>query len=139
MTSPELRALFATAPCHRALDAQIFECDREAGRVVVVAPRTELVERGAGSGVWHGGVIALLADAAATFAAIQAVGRPVPTIDLRLDFLRPATTERLYARAAVRRIGRSIATVDVEIGGESGPPCALARGNWSVVPAEPHA
>src|SRR6516225_4338937 len=37
----------------------------------------------------HGGVLAALIDLAADWAMIKTLGRPVPTIDLRIDFHSP--------------------------------------------------
>ena len=42
----------------------------------------------------HGGVIATLIDIGADWAMLKQVGRPVPTIDLRIDYHRPALPRR---------------------------------------------
>jgi acyl-coenzyme A thioesterase PaaI-like protein len=50
---------------------------------------------------------------------------------LRIDFMRVGTGD-LLARGMVRRSGRTLATVDVEITGGDGRIVALARGVLSV-------
>jgi uncharacterized protein (TIGR00369 family) len=56
----------------------------------------------------HGGVIATLADIAGCFAVMSAVGHEVPTLDLRMDYLRMALPgEELRAVARVLKAGRT--------------------------------
>ncbi len=65
----------------------------------------------------HGGSIAALIDAtagAAAFTEITPTDR-VSTIDLRIDYLRPAPKQDLLATATVRRIGSRVATVNIEV------------------------
>ena len=76
----------------------------------------------------HGGAIASLIDTAGDFAIIAAVGYDVPTIDLRIDFLRPAAKGMLTATGRAIKAGRSLAVADVEVVGEDGKPVAVGRG-----------
>ena len=48
----------------------------------------------------HGGVLAALIDLAADWAMIKTLGRPVPTIDLRIDFHSPAMPGDLTCQEA---------------------------------------
>jgi uncharacterized protein (TIGR00369 family) len=61
-------------------------------------------------GLVHGGAVATLADHTCGGAARAAVrpGSDVITIELKINFLRPATTRRLEARGDVVRAGRTI-------------------------------
>ncbi|SDI63152.1 PaaI family thioesterase [Salipiger marinus] len=63
----------------------------------------------------HGGIIATLCDLTGHAAAACAVGRSVPTVTLGVDYLRPAPGVDLRAVGSLRRLGRSLARVDVEI------------------------
>ena len=47
------------------------------------------MERLAGSGQMHGGPIACLVDTAACYACMLVLGHGVPTINFRIDYLRP--------------------------------------------------
>jgi uncharacterized protein (TIGR00369 family) len=64
----------------------------------------------------HGGVLSALIDAAGGAAAFSLVALPddrVSTIDLRVDYLRPAELLDLRAEATVTRMGNRVASVDV--------------------------
>ena len=54
--------------------------------------------------------------------------RDVPTIDLRIDYLRPATPGSLTATGRAVRVGRSVAVADIEVVNEAGTAIAIGRG-----------
>ena len=72
-------------------------------------------ERIAGSGQWHGGPIAAMIDTVGDYALVMSIGRPLPTINFRVDYLRPAVNTALTVTARVRRAGRSVGVVDVDV------------------------
>lgn len=86
------------------------------------------LERAPGTGQYHGGVIASLIDIAGDFALIAVLGHGVPTIDLRVDYLRPAFGADLVARARVRKAGRTVAVVDVDVTHGDDRVLAVGRG-----------
>ena len=64
----------------------------------------------------HGGVLSSLVDSAGGGAAMSMMDSPndrVSTIDLRVDYLRPANLETVVAEATVSRMGNKVACVDV--------------------------
>lgn len=75
-----------------------------------------------GMGVVHGGVTATLADAAVGISLMQRSGgeRPATTVELKVNFLRPAGTGTLSARAHLLRTGSTLAVGRVDITGEDG-------------------
>ena len=73
-------------------------------------------------------------DVAGDFALALVVGGPVPTINLRVDYLRPATHTGLTATARVRRAGRTVGVVDVDVHDDSGKLVAVGRGCYSATP-----
>ncbi|AGB36952.1 PaaI family thioesterase [Natronococcus occultus] len=62
----------------------------------------------------HGGVTFTLADTVGGAALVSLVDQPVPTIDMRIDYLSAGTGD-LYAEADVVRCGGDVGTVDVEV------------------------
>jgi uncharacterized protein (TIGR00369 family) len=66
----------------------------------------------------HGGVLSALADAAgggAVWTGIEDERARVSTIDLRIDYLRPARLETIVAEATVVRLGNRVGVADVRL------------------------
>ncbi|WP_254838552.1 PaaI family thioesterase [Natronomonas marina] len=81
--------------------------------------------------VAHGGVPYALADHTGGAAAVSVDGWPTPTIDMRIDYLRPVTDD-LEAVAEIARMGKNVATVDVELSTGSDGTVAVGRGVYKV-------
>ncbi|NHN40260.1 PaaI family thioesterase [Halorubellus sp. JP-L1] len=62
----------------------------------------------------HGGVTFTLADTVGGAALVSEVDQPVPTIDMRIDYLDAGTGD-LRAVADTVRVGGDVGTVDVEV------------------------
>jgi uncharacterized protein (TIGR00369 family) len=78
----------------------------------------------------HGGVLSALIDAAggaACFSRVQ-VGDKISTIDLRVDYLRPAELKEVVADAEVLRVGNRVASVDVRVYHPDSPDRIIASG-----------
>lgn len=113
MLPSELQHLVDVSPVHRRLRLTVITAD-ETGVTCRAEPGAE--ETGEDNGQFlHGGVVATLLDAAATFALISATGTDWSTVDLRTDFLRPAPAGVLLVNGtavqAGKRLGRASATV----------------------------
>jgi uncharacterized protein (TIGR00369 family) len=81
---------------------------------------------------YHGGAIATLIDVAGDFVtAIANNSGGVPTINLSIDYLRSADEVDLLAHARVRRSGRTIAVVDIDVEEPNGRLIAIGRGTYS--------
>ena len=88
-------------------------------------------ERGRGTGQWHGGPIAAVIDTVGDYALIMLIGRALPTINFRVDYLRPAVDTALTATATVRRNGRTVGVVDVDVTNEAGVLVAIGRAAYA--------
>jgi len=82
-----------------------------------------------GSTIAHGGVTYSLADTVGGAAVVSLSGTVSPTVDMRMDYLAPATDD-LRAEADVVRSGGSVAVVDVEVYDADGHHVASARGTY---------
>jgi uncharacterized protein (TIGR00369 family) len=120
-------------PFHGFLRPEPVSVDPAAGVVMIRLPYRPEFRRAADAPDYHGGVLAALIDLAAHAAIAVQAGRMVPTIDLRIDYLRPAPGVDLTATAKVLRLGRSIGRADVEVVGESPSLLAVGRGTFSTL------
>lgn len=128
-----LRDKLAEGRFQNFMQLELVDHDAAIGAVTVRAPWRVEFERGPGSGQWHGGPIAALIDIVGDFALIASLGRGIPTINLRIDFLRPAIHTDLLARARVLRAGRSIGVVDIEVCDAANRIVAVGRANYSTL------
>lgn len=125
-----LQAWVDEAPYHRLVPLVVEAVDPGAGRVVMRLPFTGSITRQASGDQVHGGPIASVIDSAGTFAVAAMVGHGVPTMNLRIDYVRPAVQTDLVATATVRRAGRTIAVCDIDLHDEQGRLVAIGRGTW---------
>jgi uncharacterized protein (TIGR00369 family) len=128
-----LRAEMERPPYHAVLRPQPVSADVESGTVVIKLPYRPEFRRAPDEAGYHGGVIAALIDLAGHAAIAVQVGRMVPTVDLRIDYLRAAAGGDLTARAKILRAGRSIARADVEITDGENNLIAVGRGTYSTL------
>jgi len=79
--------------------------------------------------VVHGGALATLADEALAAVAFTAAeeGQTTVTVDLKVDFLRPAVPGRLIARATLRHRTKKLAFCEATVEQAGGPIVAEAR------------
>jgi uncharacterized protein (TIGR00369 family) len=82
----------------------------------------------------HGGILAALIDFAADFALVGSVGRPVPTIDMRVDYHRLAKPGDLIAKGRVIKLGRQFSVCEAQILDTDGGLIASGRGTYLTSP-----
>jgi uncharacterized protein (TIGR00369 family) len=113
------------------LNLTVLTADPDNGRVVMRATMRPEFERGRGTGQWHGGPIAAIIDTVGDYALVMLLGRPLPTVNFRVDYLRPAIETALIVTATVRRSGRLVGIVDVEVANEAGQLLAVGRATYA--------
>ena len=127
----EIAEIFARSNYIRTMNLEILKSDHEASLLSVRMPLQDAYERGpAGSGRFHGGAIAALIDVVGDFAVGMQVGGGVPTMNLHIDYLRPAIGAYVNAVAVVRKSGRSTAVVDIDVSSPDGKLVAIGRGTY---------
>jgi len=135
LTDAELQAMLDNSPFISFLGLKVTEADPAKERVTMVCEMRPEFERGKGTGQWHGGPIAAIIDTVGDYALIMALRRGLPTINFRVDYLRPAIRTRLVTTATVRRNGRSVGVVDVDVFNEQKVLLAVGRATYSTLPA----
>ena len=78
----------------------------------------------------HGGILAMFADIAGHAAVAARLRHGVPTVDLRVDYLRMAGGDFLCARATPLKLGRTLAVVDIRITDDQERLVAVGRGTY---------
>lgn len=79
-------------------------------------------------GFVHGGILAALVDTTADFAVAAKLGRPYPTVDMRVDYHRGAGKGDLRARGQVVRAGGTFSTAEAFIYDTKGTLLTSGRG-----------
>ena len=82
----------------------------------------------------HGGILAAIIDVAADYAIAAQLGRPVPTIDIRVDYHKAAMPGDLTAKARVVRMGSQYATAECSLYDKEGALVASGRGTYFTAP-----
>jgi uncharacterized protein (TIGR00369 family) len=131
LSAEQIQAAFDASPFLGFLGLKVVALDHEAGTLTVSMPMRPELERRSGSGQFHGGPLAAFIDSVGDYAIGMAVGGGVPTINLRIDYLRPAVGSVLTGTARVRRAGRTVALVDVDVYDEKQTLVAVGRGTYS--------
>lgn len=130
LTVAGVQAMLDASPFIRGCGMKVVRLDPEALEIAVELAMRPEFERRAGTGQWHGGPIAALIDTAGDYALALHAGGPVPTINFRTDYLRPAVDTSLTAAARVRRAGRTVGVVDVDVTDDRGRLVAVGRGSY---------
>jgi uncharacterized protein (TIGR00369 family) len=136
MTSPrlgkdELQQRLAHSAFIDFLNLTVINADPEKQEVVMRAAMRPEFERGRGTGQWHGGPIAAIIDTVGDYALVMLLGRPLPTVNFRVDYLRPAINTALTITGRVRRSGRLIGVVDIDVVNEAGQLVAIGRATYA--------
>jgi uncharacterized protein (TIGR00369 family) len=120
---------FDHSPYMRFLGLQVVRADK--GQVEIRLPFRKEFLRSDDSDWLHGGVVSALIDIVGDYAVITETGVGVPTIDLRVDYLRPARRGDLLAVGRTLRVGRTVSVADVEVRDASGTLVAVGRGCYA--------
>jgi uncharacterized protein (TIGR00369 family) len=133
LSDAELQKMLDNSPFISFLGLKVTEADPAKERVTMRCEMRPEFERGKGSGQWHGGPLAAIIDTVGDYALIMALRRPLPTINFRVDYLRPAIKTSLITTATVRRSGKSVGVVDVDVFNEQKALLAIGRATYSTL------
>ncbi|MCZ7833676.1 PaaI family thioesterase [Atlantibacter hermannii] len=131
LTQDDLASHFAASPFIHWLNLSVTAIDYDAQTLTVSVPMRPEFERKAGTGQWHGGPLASIIDTVGDFALGMLLGQGLPTINFRVDYLRPAINTDLQVVARVRRAGLSVGVADVDVFNQSGQLVAIGRASYA--------
>ena len=133
MTSAQdVQAIIARSPYLNWLGLQVLEL-REDEITAKATWREEWVANPT-IGQTQGGILAALVDFAADFALMGRLGRPVPTIDMRIDYHRMAKRGDLIAKGRVVKLGTQFSVCEATVHDEAGVLIASGRGAYLTAP-----
>ncbi|HEX4334401.1 MAG TPA: PaaI family thioesterase [Polyangiaceae bacterium] len=110
-----LESAVGYVPHNRALGMTFV--GQDGGRITVALPYDEKLIGNPVTRVLHGGAITALMDATCGLSVYLKLLEPIPvaTLDLRIDYLRPATPDQpVHARAECFKLTRNVAFVRCE-------------------------
>jgi uncharacterized protein (TIGR00369 family) len=136
LTAVEIQQMLDVSPFNLFLGLTVVAADPVKQEVTMRSPMRPEFERRPGSKQWHGGVIASVIDTVGDFAVGMMVGRGLPTVNFRVDYLKPAVDTALVAVSRVRRAGKSVGVADVDVFDEKGALLAIGRGTYSTLDAK---
>ena len=133
LNKEELQQRLAHSAFIDFLKLTVLSADPDKEEVVMRAEMRPEFERGRGTGQWHGGPIAAIIDTVGDYALVMLLGHPLPTVNFRVDYLRPAIKTALTTTAKVRRAGRSVGVVDVDVYDDRKALVAVGRATYSTL------
>ena len=133
LTKADIQRLLDNSPFIAFLKMEVKDLDAEKQQLTIRTPMRPEFERGAGTGQWHGGPIAAVIDTVGDYAAALVLGRGLPTVNFRVDYIRPAMNTALNAVGIVRRLGKSVGVVDVDVFDDRGALVAIGRATYSTM------
>ena len=134
MTSDMLdlaKTVLAAQPFSRLLGTEVLSMGRgEASLALAIGPSLRQQD-----GFVHGGVLAYLVDNAITFVGGSVLGAGVVTVEMKLNYLRPAVGDgRLVAAASLLGAGRTqaVCRCDVWLDRADGTRALVAAGQGTI-------
>ncbi len=113
LTAPQVREVLGKIHFAGLIGARLAALHRD-GLTLECAVRRDLLNS---AGVLHGGVTATLADATVGVAVHYLLGthRPITTVEMKINYFRPVTGGKIFARARMLRMGATICVGRVDI------------------------
>lgn len=131
LAAPQVREVLAKIRFARLLGVRLAGLHRD-GLTLECSVRKKLLNS---AGVLHGGVSATLADAAAGVALHYLLGshRPVTTVEMKINYFRPVSSGRVFARARMLRMGATLCIARVDIADARRKPIGTALVTYMIL------
>ncbi len=125
-----MRAFMREIPFNAHLGIEVVAA-HEDGMTISLEMRPEMRN---GHGVLHGGVIATLADVAVGVALKPRImPKTATTIDLKVNYLKPVTEGKLWARCYLVRVGKTLITGRVDLTDDQQKLVAVALATYMII------
>jgi uncharacterized protein (TIGR00369 family) len=132
LTVEAVQARLTRGPFHQWLGLKVLRVAE--GEIDIQATwRPEWVVNPDG-GYTHGGILATLVDLTADWALVSTTGRGVPTIDMRVDYHRPAMQGDLVCKGKVVKGGKQFSVCEASVFNAEGQLLASGRGVYAMPP-----
>ena len=133
MTLRQTRDWLTRVPFNALLGMRLHRVHRD-GITIDCTLRNDLQNS---AGAAHGGVAAAMADAAVGVALQRHFGgkRRITTVELKINYFRPVTDGRIFARSHLLRIGSTLCVGSVELSDEHGRAIGTAIVTYMLVDA----
>jgi uncharacterized protein (TIGR00369 family) len=132
LSAEKLQELISRGPFNRWLNFTVLKSGED-GVEIKAAWREEWVVN-PDRGYTHGGILAAIIDTVADYAIAAQLGRPVPTIDVRVDYHKAAMPGDVTAKARVVRMGSQYSTAEAYLYDKDGALVASGRGTYFTGP-----
>src|SRR2546427_9848388 len=128
----KLQPLMQGGPFTQWLSFTVLKMDRDGIEITATGREAWVVHPG--RRFTPGGILAAIIDVAADYAIAARLGRPVPPIDLRVDYHKAAMPGDVTAKARVLRLGGQFSTAEAYLYDSQGALVASGRGTYFTAP-----
>lgn len=126
----ELDERIKQAPFHQWLGLEVTAVNEDDIEIRVPWRDEFFVNQKAGYA--HGGILAAVIDSAGDYALAAKLGRPFPTVDMRIDYHRAATPGDMLVRASVIKLGKLVSVAEASVYDSENRLLASGRGVYAV-------
>ena len=130
LTREELDERIKLAPFHQWLGIEVTAVNED--DIELRVPWREEFFVNEKAGYAHGGILAAIIDSAGDYALAAKLGRPFPTVDMRIDYHRAATVGDMIIRAKVIKLGKLVSVAEASVFDEEDRLLASGRGVYAV-------
>ena len=130
VTREELDERIKLAPFHQWLGIEVTAVNEDDVEFRVPWREEFFVNKKAGYA--HGGILAAIIDSAGDYALAAKLGRPYPTVDMRIDYHRAAVPGDMIIRAKVIKLGKIVSVAEASVFDEEDRLLASGRGVYAV-------
>ena len=132
LTVSDFQEMIGRSRFHQLFRPVVLDVNYDSLELVIKMTMSEDLERQPDTNQWHGGAISAVIDTVGCYGLAMLSVEPLPTINFRTDYMRPAINTDLKLTAQIRRAGRLIGVVDVDVVDDRDRLIAVGRACYSI-------